>query len=345
MEKNSSEMKMILVIAATIAIVLTGCSDRTQHLGDPNLASPLGPYWNAIESSAANDQKNSPNSEISYGELVARCMKEQGFDYWPEPIKGETNSTVDADVDEQILIALENGYGIVPRFEALDGTVASEENQDENELYVSTMTSSQFDAYTLALYGPVWNELTDAAQSGDNVTWEWEEAGCDGVATHAVESETIMFSPNDDVTPFDDLIEQMYAISEQTLQTNTGKQLLNNWSLCMAQSKFDYLSWNEIPGQIQNEYDALIAEAQPTALLDQDVVFVDETNSGLPDRERLELLYEKEREVAAADLRCQFEVGRDELEREIQVELEREFVAQNHDRLSKMLSWFELHNS
>lgn len=173
-------------LLSTGALLLTSAAAAGCATSPAPASSELAPY-----AFAASDYLHSPLREQnddgeSYEEIVARCMKEQGFDYRSvadsSPPPPESSDTQDA---EESLFALPDaasaGCGAVFGFEEFgDVDDIDEETPYASDETVDSLSATAMDAYTTALYGSYGTD----ADLGSDDTWEWKRAGCAGYAEH-----------------------------------------------------------------------------------------------------------------------------------------------------------------
>lgn len=276
---------------------------------------------------------------LSYDELVAQCMKEQGFEYWPG-LDEEPDELVDPSREDQIEARQRDGYGIVPAYSELNLTIGGPSVVDANQSYVSTLSQSMAEAYNEALYGSIWEELADP-ETGLDTDLDWRSGGCDGAALHELGNwgDAAIVDPAG--TPYDDLISQMLALRDQVPAQPQWQVVTTRWSSCMAAQGMAFESWDDAYSAIQDELNEMMARVVPERISNDDFIAIVEGSSGLPGKEELEDLRSKERDIAVADLECQFEADRDTHEAEVLRVLEAEFLEDNRERLDEMKAWFE----
>jgi hypothetical protein len=152
-----------LADVVVLAVVLAGCTATTET--DHDAAGPLSAYlWEFTEISLAQDEADAVAAE----EQTAACMKEQGFDYVPNPAGAWQSTLVEASADIGTEAwAAEHGYGMV------DGSTISTSGpvpEDPNAATLATMSAAELDAWNTALRGDA------AAQASGEAT------GCTGAA-------------------------------------------------------------------------------------------------------------------------------------------------------------------
>ncbi|QIK63592.1 hypothetical protein G7068_10595 [Leucobacter viscericola] len=299
------------------------------------------PYQNAIEEGSLrikDPEASADKSALTYDEIVAACMKEEGFEYWPtsEPDEDVTGSEA-IDDDKELSKRARDGYGIVLPYDKL--YKASSQSLGPNEEYFSMMSDEMREEYTRVLSGTIWDELSAASQTGEEVDWDWRRGGCDGKATHLIEERASQGeqAENAQTTQFDDLIDQMNALPEQIPQDKDWEKVLERWSQCMSSGGFDFSSWDQAQDSIVEEFDTLASEASMDKIAEEG----SSADPYKPDKGAYEKLYDREREIAVADWQCQIDTGRAEAERRILYGIEKDFVDTHFESLERMKKWFD----
>ena len=332
----------VLVLVLASLVCLTSCADS-----DPQPSQqeefPLSPYWGAILQTDEGLPGKALGEDSEYGDLVAECMKTEGFEYWPEPLPGD-----DADVASQALSPVEEaraeGYGIVPPYTEFEvPSTNGGDTSNRNEKYVAGLSESMQKAYSDTLFGTV---VEDAVSSGDVDSYEfsWKDAGCDGAAKHTMESQSgsVSLESPSKTTPYDDLISEMESLGGENLDEATMTALLADWSQCLDKRGYVFFNWEEPSEHIFAKYQDLIETTQPAEVPMDEVVWLSDHFDTVPDKTTYEALRQAERDLAVADVTCQIEVDREEVETQLLRQAEEEFVEQNRVRLDEMRAWFQL---
>lgn len=341
MSASSAASATAAVCAAAVA--LSACT-ATAGQSVAEAGSPLSPYYTAALAYRSVDRPEDAGttSTLSRDELIAACMADEGFEYWPDD--GDVTTTGPSEDDSAGSASLD-GYGIVGDYADLDPLSATAATPpSRNEAYTATMAEAEYGAYALALYGTIWDEISAAAIEGEELAWDWRRGGCEGAATHATAGDT----PADTGarwTPYDEQLAAMEALPQQVDNTDEWAQVLERWSGCMADAGYTVSSWDDPARQIMREYDALIASSQPEIVSLEDTVWVEPDQNGLPDPEAFEELRARERSMATTDVDCREQVGADQAHAAIQRDLELQFLAEHRKELDAMLSWLTVHGS
>jgi len=255
-----------LVAALATVVVLAGCTSTASTRDDA--AGPLSAYlWEFAEVSIAQDEAQAVAAE----EQVAVCMKEQGFDYVPNPA-GSWQSTiyqVPAEVGTEAW-ASEHGYGLV------DGSTISTSGpvpDDPNAAALATMSPAELDAWNTALRG-------DAAAQASG-----EAAGCTGAAVQP------WFIRDKGYQQWQD---EVSALDAQADDDPTYVAALTAWADCMAAAgQVDVATPSAAQQSIQAQVDAAggplaIPEPRRSELLAEEIAMATadtrcDASSGLSD--------------------------------------------------------------
>lgn len=327
-------------VGAALTLALTSCA-HTPPPGATSAASPLSVYYSAAldhQTSRSDTAGAADHPGPRYGDLVARCMEAEGFEFWPHDEEDRVVEDL-APTSESVSLV---GYGIVGDYAELDpfGGERAAPTSPEDQ-YLAQMTQAERDEYDLTLYGPIWSEIADAAARGDDITWDWERAGCEGQASHA-EARDLEMQAGAPLasSPYDGLVKEIEALAETVDRTPEWAEVVAAWSSCMARSGYDVSSWDDAYEQIATALDTMISAAQPELVGSGDTVWVAPGRSGLPDPTEYQALQQRERDTASADLACRQEVDAEGERATILVSLEEDFLEENRGQLDAMLDWF-----
>lgn len=210
-----------LAAAASVLVLAAGCSAPT---GGPDPAAspssrPLDAYLNppVDQAKAAADQQK-------IEEAVARCMKDQGFDYTPMPAT-ESFEPPRRDLSDRGWVE-KYGYGITTLDEQ-----PHEERPDPNGERLQKMTEKQREAYLEALHGKSGGKVSGRS-GGGGVPIEdgGGGTGCYGQAQREVfpDAKPVDFSE------FEDLFEAMSKLDQQVESDPRLTPLVTEWAGCLA---------------------------------------------------------------------------------------------------------------
>lgn len=305
--------------AITVSLA-AGCSHSPASQSADAGETPLAPYWaaiTAVELSEEDLQQSAVEPIPDPEAIIAECMHEQGFDYWPN-VEEAAYDVLTASYQERIDNAEKNGYGL-EAYSELEAP-ADDAPQNPNDEYRNSLSQGEGEAYDEAMYGTYIQER----QADPDLPYDWTRGGCEGKADHALGSEYIDDTEPDAVsTPYDELIAMMEQLYDGMYESEAWQKVLDDWSNCMSAKGYHYSSWDQAVTALAADSNDLFA-AYP----------------GLPPQADYDRLYQLELQVAVADMECQQTIDVDAQERSIQLQLEEQFVKDNHDRLEEMRIWF-----
>jgi hypothetical protein len=225
--------------------------------GDGIPVSPLEAILNDVNAtnlSPAQQAAAQVERDTFHQEIIAQCMKNEGFDYTPYVVDyGEaafSNPRAGQRRDDRAWVT-QWGYGIIDfpgRDEFLTTIEApSTYPPDPNEAYSHTLSTAEYDAWVVALYGP---QAATASEGGAGAPvaavpsaapaepQSWQDRGCWGQAEHAWELEHPDYSQTSEFQPLFDAVGEFYfdfygqdgGLSRAMSATNQA------WSDCLAQA-------------------------------------------------------------------------------------------------------------
>lgn len=288
------------VLLAGILLV-SGCTAATE--GQDRPVSPIDEYLLAAEGTGMSAQERREAGDarlLAREEVVAECMKEQGFDYIPSPptpLGFDFNMWGSPELDDPDWIQ-RWGYGIVDGPDQVEVTIL----EDPNEAIVEGLSDSERTAYYEALVG------SPDAVDADGV-YDPSEGGCLGQAEIADAADDPLRGDrfralNDAVMVFyNDLTQQQDIVA-----------LNARWAACMADGgEAGFASPLDPISEINIALQELVREGGETAW----------------DNPEIERLREREIALAQVDARCRDAVDYRETEEEVRFEAEEQFVADN----------------
>lgn len=316
----------VLLLAASFAFV--GCAKGTDAK-----TGPISSRWNAVygDESSWEDQWASDNAR--YEEVVARCMKEKGFEYTPVPAGVNGGMTVVGGDDEYdpVAEAKENGYWITPASmdellmnyglgdpedfpeDLVDDSGSWFAEGDPNGPYYRSLSASDQAAYDEALYGPPLDEDDYDAE----YEWDWTTAGCSGEASHQVYD----LDQTDDSEVDSTVMDDFYTYAEDKITNDSRvRQAEAAWASCMAGKGYDFARSDEARQSIQQRFDDLTgADSNSDTWTPPD-----------PDRfsaAELTDLHDDEIATATADAQCYVKSGMDAAVEAAYFDVETEFYS------------------
>ncbi|KQR16829.1 hypothetical protein [Cellulomonas sp. Leaf334] len=216
-----------VVVVATLAVLVGGCTPSapwtTPGTAEPSASTttrtpvrtprPPGPLWSYLEQVDAVSQENEARMHRESEDVIAECMADEGFEYWPREQPAEW------DESEQYTLeyARQYGYGsttTVPEPEL-------SEADRKNEEYRRSLSASAATTYDQAMW--------------DHTDSEGNPAGCTQDAWVAVYQE----SNWQEDPAFADLHAQFEAWLVAMLQDPRMTEAATDWSACMAEAGYD----------------------------------------------------------------------------------------------------------
>lgn len=289
---------------------------------------PFGAYAEPV-SRVLNSGKELDESDFTaVEELVAACMKDEGFEYYPRPYVPSDTAIADwtggalalpvlpadrADVEKY-------GYG-TDDVEAGEAARVAAEVVDENNVYLDSLEPAAQEAYLEAMGGTSDTDL-----------------GCHGDAT----LEVLGAQPDTDLADeYTELVgEMMRLVTYGVGQDPRGVALVDEWTGCMADAGYDVtkppgdpeLGWPSGPMQA---YDRAIGTATDGTWSDE---YRDAVTEDIPLDRRYLVGSDAEHAIAVADFDCR--ASTDYVDRYVEVlaDLEADFVADRKVMLDELVA-------
>ena len=318
MPRNSAIAPIALVLG--IGLTLSACSvigGGSTEL-DPE-KSPLSEYMSAFYGNQDQDYYDEQNKKTE--ELVAECMNDDGWEYIP--VDQTQFGSVDYDAEERNTEkwVATYGYGVnLTQAEQDEMYGTSEEFDDPNQEYVSSLSETENTAYYAALYGPGPSE-EDMNDDG-SYEYSWEDGGCYGKAQHEVTGDQAY-----DQDQFKPIFDAMGALYEDQSKDPRMKELDAKWASCMADAGF---------GKFKVKQDA----AQ--SVYDQQNEFWEDNPTGeAPTDKQTKEWREAEIDVALADFKCGEKLDYTQKALAVQFELEKQFIKDHKAELDELVAFQE----
>lgn len=274
-----------------------------------------------LSGSYADIQEQNYQHDLQRQNLIAACMKRDGFSYTPEAVKNTQASgqvgPQQSDLDSKAWVQ-KYGYGDVYTAEGATGAIERTQDaagsakksdtavaNDPNSQYRRSLPVAEQKAYDTALSG------TEAANLSSNVATDWQKLGCNGAALHQVPNSNVIMGSA-----------QGKAVESAIEQFDNGYSTWPGvadaekaWSSCMADSGHaGYHAQSEPSSQFATQDNAL---------------WVSAASGSQPTTTALDALANKERAVALADLSCREKTDYSGTLRAITLKQENQFMADN----------------
>ncbi len=246
-----------MLLGAT-AMMLTGCSADPTPAEPTTIGSVLGAYdWEAVDWQS---------TDRAIQELIAQCMREQGWDYTPALYPQAWYDFLDSEpptFEEQRALIAERGFGYVwSRLHPDEDRVIEnglEDWVDPNQAYLDSLTATERAAYDATLNGSreeqeaYWEQLADPAGSGVTAGWG---PGCTGEATLAVRGHDPSLSEAywTATAPFSEELEERIQADPRMVA------LVADWSRCMGARGFTYESINAFPVEVNTYFESALTD-------------------------------------------------------------------------------------
>ncbi|HQY99688.1 MAG TPA: hypothetical protein PKV13_05490 [Propionicimonas sp.] len=342
-----------LTTAITIAaFLLAGCSGlpgsapaATLKAEDSPLTKYLYKMYQGPGPDASKEEQQTFYNELQKKteDLVAQCMKKEGFEYTPNVSQ---NTVVMADGAENAWKpddrewVQQYGYGMVNYPGRDDQQTETEATApvDPNQQYLESLSEAEQQAYNEALYGtqvaeePAEEE--EATGEATETTWDWTKAGCYGAAQHESQGEQVYEKA--EFKPLVDALQKFY----ETMRTSPEYAAMDTeWVACMdAAGKTGFKAQADASNSISELMNAYWESSMPAEGEEQTEA---PTNQGTMDDPAFAEINKKEVELALVDLTCREKTDYSNRQLKIQFKLEEQFIADHKAELDAMVAAVE----
>jgi hypothetical protein len=346
-------------IAAALSLGVAACGSDGEETAATEVNSPISEFLGFDDS--GNPEANEARfieEERARQEVIAECMREQGFEYSPvDPdqfVSFEEPGGLEWGSDEWVA---KYGFGIStqrwsqdevgPDLVGHEYDDQGEQFEDPNQDYVESLSDSEREAYYAALSGdpenfPAIDEtLSEEEIEAQTEGFEWEPSGCEGEAY----DETGSGTANEFYQEYGDELDTMYERMQNDPRIVEAEQALSD---CVADKGYDYTDMESVyetfeadlaevdsgvtyPGQDLTEDDySSMSEAELQDLFSEGVTFSDEALAKLAE------IQEQEIAMAVAVNECGggFQ-NLQELFGEVVAEYEQEFLDEHEGELDE----------
>jgi hypothetical protein len=301
--------------------------------------------------------ESSESSEAQYArlvgmeEIIATCMREQGFDYTPIDYDAQREASREAEADgatkpteeelDPVAATREYGYGVFTERPGDEEPEVEDESAwgDPNAERYAAMSQAEQQAWDLALNGPGQGE--EYAQEAG--TYDWTAWGCYGVANHE-QSDTR--EDYFDVSAWLDLINEILQLDQTIGGDPRMAEVVGEWSVCMAEAGHPgytdpsgpWLEMIELREQVWAEVGAGVElDVSTDDYLTDPAYLAQQADIA----ERHAELAPREVELAVADATCQVEVDYARQAAEVRIVRQEEFAAEHSAELEAMLAAYQ----
>ena len=255
---------------AALALITACGSGSGEAASDPDAESPLDGYLNEIWGEYDPDAPDPDRMRAE--ELVAACMADAGFEYYPQTEQSGVITLSEA--RNTLEFAKEFGYGYStesngPGTGTMNWPVWPEPSEAErlNTEYREALSEDAVYEYEAALYGAM---DTDPPQEGEDIDWESMDRGCGGRGYDEIYPALAI------AEQFTDLNEAMNQMLTDIEEDPRVAEALIGWSSCMATAGYPDLSqlidaenlvndlWNRFNAANGNRIDLSLGETATT---------------------------------------------------------------------------------
>ncbi len=227
---------------------LTACAND-QVPQDSKTSSKIGDVLReagGLPSSVASEVEIVATYEIRVDDFIAACMRQQGFEYYPDVATGvERIEALGLELSAQEY-AEEFGFGIARGYIASRLGRANTNSQDH---YLRSLSPPELDLYWQALEGPT--ALEPPSSRIEKI------GGCRGEAIAVVEQPKWFDS-------LDWLLYNSARFNDLLLADPRVQQLEASWSQCMSALGYSgFTSKDDAINKLISEFDAVIVEFEP----------------------------------------------------------------------------------
>lgn len=333
----------VFVLALAGTLVAFGCgggrggnSDGGSSGGDQRPdgrdLTPLEEYWGRPrdpEPGGSGEQMRAQQQRIE--EQLVDCMRDRGFTYIPiepaVPPAGDERDGPSSLPPEEF--AQQYGYGMF----AMDDSALGVESPpaDPNQAVVDAMSEEERAAYERALHGIV-----------DEMSGEVTAEGCAREVTSAVLGEPA--APEPPPEEFEGLLEEMDALGARISEDPRVIEATEAWVECMAEADYPGLTTvNDGLNLVQQHFvDLMGGDAASDGSGGASGDTAPGVNPPQLTADQEAEMREFEIEVAIADHGCQAGDGDyADVQYEVQVDVEQQFIEQHGDELDRYRDWLE----
>jgi hypothetical protein len=318
-----------LQLAATSCVVvgltLTGCGSG-QAAAEDEYVAPLDAYLDEIDGWWDEDTVDAKQAQAE--ELIAACMAEAGFEYYPvtdTDWQGKSMAGIGT-----LEFAEEFGYGYTlesdgPGTGTFYWPLPPEQSPAEqaNRAYVESLSAAAEREYNTALLGV----LMDPIEDPDTFDWEAADRGCIGRAQDQVNE------PDATQPEFSEVRDAVNQVGQQVEEDPRVTDATRAWSGCMAEAGYPGLTAIIDAENLVND---LVNDFMIANFPQMDPEY-DEIRASVP--EVFAALQAEEIAVAVADATCREDVGYNLAYRDVNTEYQQAVVDQYRDELE---AWVEV---
>ncbi|WP_066038836.1 hypothetical protein [Herbiconiux solani] len=336
---------VLVTVALALSGLLSGCTvfgGQPPSSSSPEGGTPLDAYFGVLGSAQSSDELDAQNRAVQ--ESVARCMKEQGFDYVADEQAGafqfDTSSNPEL-VWGSEAFAKTYGYGIsTDPFASIPGGPG--QATDPNADYVASLSESEQAAYSEALWGALPEDDLGAEGATEAVG---SLGGCMGAAQGEAESGQAYWDDPEYLA----LSDEIGALGEKIATAPEVVAKEKEWSDCLASAGYPGYEHKSGPQddvvQRHNDLDpGSSISLDPSGGISRSTTDGSSGADGAggtaggADPAALEEVKAFEIAVATADWTCARDSGYETVSHDTRARLEQEFIDAHRSQLDALLA-------
>ncbi len=362
--------RRLAMVVPVVMIVASACggsdagSDTAAETGEGIVSSPIAEFL-GYDTAQLNDPQASQakfnEDERARQELIAACMKEQGFDYIPvDPSQYSAFSSAGAEEYGSDEWVAKYGFGITtqrwpqssvgPNLIGYDDAAMNEQSTvtDPNQAVVEKMSPEEQPAYYAALYGDQASMAGDETVSEEEATattavaadLSGELSGCQGKAYAESGDQSNAFYQE-----FSDELDAMYQRAQNDPRIVEVEKKVSD---CVAGKGLQYVNSEELYTSFETDLSAIDEMIQPAAELSEEEMAKmspEELNAffspELSEEAKAKLGELQKKELALAKAVNECGGGADaqsKLYQEVIAEYEQQFLDDNADQVAEFKS-------
>lgn len=300
---------MKLATVSTLAVALVGLLGGLENGVAAAAKKKSVKEAKSVEEFLGLDAQGQRRLQQRIGEEIQKCMKLEGFKYFPMDASAGLQLTADGQLDEKAFAA-KWGYGISTFIDPNDPS-KSRLGEDKNTGYVAKLSVADRKAYQQALVG----------SADGNASPQTILAGKSCLA----KSTKSMFG---DITKIFALSSKYQKEIDAKINTNPKViEAMKKWSACMKSAGFTYDRDTRAPDDIRKKFEKLVGASGIGGAASAGLSLSEPVNVQKIDKAALAKLQKEEVQTAVADSEC---AGKNlKLRLDMKQTLDREFLSKN----------------
>ncbi len=270
----------------------------------------------SVEEFLGLDAQGQRRLQQRIGEEIQKCMKSEGFKYFPSDAAAGMQLTADGELDQKAFAA-KWGYGISTFVDPNDPT-KSRLGADKNTEYAAKLSAADRKAYQQALVG----------SADGNASPQTILAGKSCLA----KSTKSMFG---DITKIFALSSKYQKEIDAKINTNPKViEAMKKWSSCMKSAGFIYDKDSSAPDSIRQKFEKLVGASGLGGAASAGLSLSEPIDAKKIDKTALAKLQKDEIQTAMADFECTTKTLK--LRLDMKQTLDREFLSKNEAEFTSL---------